>query len=52
MTRNEDTGEELTTEAANERSTHLDELSPLELVELMNREDHGVVSAVEAVARR
>ncbi len=52
MTRNEDTGEELTTEAANERSTHLDELSPLELVKLMNREDHGVVSAVDAVAPR
>ena len=45
----------LTTEARNPASTHLDELTPLELVRLMNREDRGVADAVatqaEAIAR-
>ncbi|MHC4513637.1 MAG: N-acetylmuramic acid 6-phosphate etherase [Planctomycetota bacterium] len=50
MAPNKDTGEELTTESINQRSAHLDELSPLELVRLMNREDHEVVTAVEAAA--
>jgi N-acetylmuramic acid 6-phosphate etherase len=50
MAPDNDTGEELTTEAANERSTRLDELSSLELVQLMNREDHDVVTAVTAAA--
>src|SRR5712672_2366837 len=45
----------MTTEARNPASTHLDELTPLELVRLMNREDRGVADAVgtqaEAIAR-
>jgi len=45
----EDALEQLTTESSNQRSAHLDELSPLEFVELMNREDHEAVTAVEAV---
>jgi N-acetylmuramic acid 6-phosphate etherase len=45
----------LQTEARNPASTNLDELTPLELVRLMNREDGRVLSAVasqaEAIAR-
>ena len=41
---------DLSTEAVNESSTGLDQLSSLELVQLMNREDHRVVTAVGAVA--
>src|SRR5438128_6535384 len=45
----------LQTEARNPASTNLDELTPLQLVQLMNREDSRVISAVasqaEAIAR-
>jgi N-acetylmuramic acid 6-phosphate etherase len=45
----------LQTEARNPASTNLDELTPLELVRLMNAEDAGVITAVaaqaEAIAR-
>ena len=50
MAPNKDTCGELTTEAQNQSSARLDELSSLELVRLMNREDQGVVAAVDAVA--
>ena len=36
------------TETCNPESAHLDEMTPLELVELMHREDFKAVSAVEA----
>ncbi|HMO36309.1 MAG TPA: hypothetical protein PKA06_09715, partial [Gemmatales bacterium] len=39
----------LTTEAQNPDSVHLDQLSSTEFVELMNREDAKVVSAVAQV---
>ncbi len=41
----------LTTEAVNPDSENLDELSPLELVQLMNREDAKVAGAVATQAR-
>ena len=45
----------LTTEARNPASTNLDELTPLQLVQLMNAEDGHVIPAVaaqaEAIAR-
>lgn len=40
--------ESLTTEARNPDSMHIDQLSPLEIARLMNREDRRVVDAVEA----
>src|SRR5262249_52031522 len=47
--------DQLQTEARNPASTHLDELTPLEIVRLMNREDGRAVEAVgtqaEVIAR-
>lgn len=40
--------DDLTTEAINQASLHLDALSPIEIVRLMNAEDVKAVSAVEA----
>jgi N-acetylmuramic acid 6-phosphate etherase len=42
----------LQTESRNPRSTHLDEMSPLEIVQLMNREDGEAVAAVATQAER
>ena len=39
----------LTTESRNPRTMNLDEISPLQLVSVMNQEDLCVVSAVKAV---
>ena len=39
----------LTTESRNPRTMNLDEMSPLQLVSVMNQEDLHVVSAVKAV---
>lgn len=41
--------DKLLTEQRNENSLHLDELAPLEIVELMNKEDAKVIGAVKAV---
>lgn len=42
----------LQTEARNPASTNLDELTPLQLVQLMNREDSRVITAVASQAER
>ena len=39
----------IATEQRNPRTTHIDELSTLEMVKLINSEDHKVAEAVEAV---
>lgn len=41
--------EHLTTETRNKKTMNLDELTPLELLEVMNEEDHKVAQAVKQV---
>ncbi|WP_405116976.1 N-acetylmuramic acid 6-phosphate etherase [Paenibacillus sp. FSL K6-1217] len=41
--------EHLTTETRNKKTMNLDELTPLELLEVMNEEDHKVAQAVKVV---
>ena len=50
LTKNPSALDQLTTEARNPSSQDLDKLSSIEIVQLMNSEDAGVVSAVAAVA--
>ena len=42
----------IATEQRNPRTTHIDELSTLEMVKLINSEDHKVAEAVEAVCHQ
>ena len=43
--------ERLTTEAVNPRSAHLDSMSAIEIVELINREDATIAAAIAKVAK-